>query len=186
MEQITKAYVRTVLPRRDPRGHKGTFGKVTVVGGAVGYTGAPVYAGEAAARCGSGLVYAAVPREVYPIVAARCETTMAYPIPEEHPALVERLLPMDACAIGPGLGRSMETDSRTRALMRELPMPIVLDADGINAVAGHIDSLRERRATTIVTPHEGEFLRLGGDLGLYLQDQLCQLFFWDNDPSSDP
>ena len=166
MEKITAGYVREHLPPRDPMGHKGTFGRVAVLGGAVGYTGAPVYAGEAAARCGSGLVYAAVPREVYPIIASRCETTMAFPVPEDYPALLERLLSMDACAIGPGLGRGPETDARTRKLLCDLPLPVVLDADGINAAAEHIDSLREREAPTIVTPHEGEFLRLGGDLSL--------------------
>ena len=71
METITAALCRTLLPRRSRDGHKGTFGKVAVVGGAVGYTGAPVYAGEAAARTGSGLVFVGVPEAVYPIVADR-------------------------------------------------------------------------------------------------------------------
>ena len=80
MESITAETVRRLLPRRRQDGHKGTFGKVCVFGGAVGYTGAPVYAAEAAVRCGSGLVFAAVPEEVYPIVAARCENAMAFPL----------------------------------------------------------------------------------------------------------
>ena len=83
MEEITAGLCRALLPRRDPEGHKGTFGKVAVVGGAVGYTGAPVYAGEAAVRTGSGLVLVGVPGEVYPIVAARCDAAMAYPLPED-------------------------------------------------------------------------------------------------------
>ena len=179
MEKITAEYVKAHLPGRDPGGHKGTFGKVTVLGGAVGYTGAPVYAGEAASRCGSGLVYAAVLQSVYPIVAARCETAMACPVPEDYPAVLEKLLPMDSCAIGPGLGRDTETDERTRKLLVDLPMPVVLDADGINAVAGHIDSLRERKAPTIITPHEGEFLRLGGDVSLGRKEAACR-FARDN------
>ena len=77
MEEITTALCRALLPRRSRDGHKGTFGKVAVIGGAVGYTGAPVYAGEAAVRTGSGLVFVGVPGEVYPIVAARCGASMA-------------------------------------------------------------------------------------------------------------
>ena len=153
-----------LLPPRDPMGHKGTFGKVYVLGGAVGYTGAPVYAGEAAARTGSGLVFVGVPEEVYPIVAARCAVSMVHPVPREYGALLERISVCDVAVIGPGLGRAPETEERVCCLLRDLTIPVVLDADGINAVAEHIDVLRDRRAPTILTPHEGEFLRLGGDL----------------------
>ena len=104
METITAALCRTLLPRRSRDGHKGTFGKVAVVGGAVGYTGAPVYAGEAAARTGSGLVFAGVPEEVYPIVAARCGASMAYPLPRDYAAAREKLEGCDAVLLGPGLG----------------------------------------------------------------------------------
>ena len=90
MDQITETMVRGLLPRRREDGHKGTFGKVYVLGGAVGYTGAPVYAGEAAVRTGSGLVFVGVPEEVYPIVAARCGVSMAHPVPQRHEELLER------------------------------------------------------------------------------------------------
>ena len=160
MDRITAELARKLLPPRDSAGHKGTFGKVYVLGGAVGYTGAPVYAGEAAARCGSGLVFVGVPKEVYPIVAARCDVAMAHPAAEEYEEMLERISACDAAAIGPGLGRSR--DGAVRRLLRDLQIPVVLDADGINAVAGHIDVLSRRQAPTVVTPHEGEFARLGG------------------------
>ena len=168
MEEITAKLVRELLPRRDPDGHKGTFGKVRIWGGAVGYTGAPVYAAEAACRAGSGLVFVAVPGEVYPIAAARCETAMASPASEGYEELKSWLSRCDAALIGPGLGRAPDTERKVRALLEDLTVPVVLDADGINAVGTHIDSLasRQGRFPTVVTPHEEEFRRLGGDLSL--------------------
>lgn len=163
MEQITRELVRALLPRRAPDGHKGTFGKVYVCGGCVGYTGAPVYAGEAAARTGSGLVFVGVPEEVYPIVAARCAVSMVHPWPRAYPEALERVRGCDGALIGPGLGRAAETEQLILALLRDLPGPVVLDADGINAAAAHMDVLEDRRdqgRVTVLTPHEGEFARL--------------------------
>ena len=167
MEQITASLVRRLLPRRRPDGHKGDFGRVYVYGGCVGYTGAPVYAGEAAVRCGSGLVFVGVPDEVYPIVAARCALSMAHPVPAEYGSLLERAAACDAVLIGPGLGRAAETEQAVCRLLADLPCPVVLDADGINAVSAHIDVLGgqlRKLGGTVLTPHEGEFLRLGGSL----------------------
>ena len=166
METITADMVRRLLPERNPDGHKGTFGKVYIYGGAVGYTGAPVYAAEAAARCGSGLVFAGVPAEVYPIVAARCETAMAHPIPDDYSSLLARMQVCDAVCIGPGLGRAAAVERTVLSLLRDLNCPVVLDADGINAAAEHIDVLSQRHGVTVLTPHEGEFRRLGGALSL--------------------
>lgn len=164
LEIITAELVRDLLPPRRPEGHKGDFGRIYVVAGAVGYTGAPVYAAEAAARTGSGLVFVGVPGEVYPIVAARCATAMAQPLPEDREELLARMSRCDAAVIGPGLGRSPQAQALTLFLLEQLPIPVILDADGINAAAAHIDVLRRRRWPTAATPHEGEFLRLGGDL----------------------
>ena len=163
MEWITRDAVRKLLPRRDPGGHKGTFGSVYIYGGCVGYTGAPVYAGEAAARTGSGLVFVGVPEAVYPIVAARCAVAMVHPAAEEYEGLLERVRRCDAALIGPGLGRA--ADETVLALLRDLPGPVILDADGINAAAAHMDSLEGRRnqgRVTVLTPHEGEFARMTG------------------------
>ena len=164
MEEITAALCRTLLPRRRSDGHKGTFGRVAVVGGAVGYTGAPVYAGEAAVRTGSGLVFVGVPAEVYPIAAARCGASMAYPLPSEYGAVKEKLEGCDAVLLGPGLGAAPAARELALRLLGDLRCPVVLDADGINAAAEHIDVLRGRRFPTVVTPHAVEFARLGGDL----------------------
>ena len=162
MELITQTLVRSLLPKRDPNGHKGTFGKVYAYGGCAGLTGAPVYAGEAAARTGSGLVFVGVPKDVYPIIAARCAVSMAHPLPDSYPALLERIQSCDAALIGPGAGRAAETEETILSLLRDLPGPVVLDADGINAAAAHMNVLegrRDQRRVTALTPHEGEFAR---------------------------
>ena len=164
MRDIDGALVRELLPRRQADGHKGTFGRVYVLGGAVGYTGAPVFAGEAAVRTGAGLVFVGVPGEIYPIVASRCACAMARPLPERYAALLEEMSACDVSVMGPGLGRAPGTAETVLSLLRDLPVPVVLDADGINVAAGHIDLLTGRRGPTVLTPHQGEFLRLGGDL----------------------
>lgn len=166
METVTARLARRLLPTRRADGHKGTFGRIYVVAGDVGYTGAPVYAAEAAARTGSGLVFVGVPQAVYPIVAARCATAMAQPLPEDREVLLKRLKGCDAVVLGPGLGRSQAAEELVLFLLEKLECPVVLDADGINAAAAHIDVLRGRRCPMVVTPHEGEFLPLGGDLSL--------------------
>ena len=176
MEEITRELVRSLLPPRDPGGHKGTFGRVYVYGGSVGYTGAPVYAGEAAVRTGSGLVYVGVPGEVYPIVAARCDAAMAHPVPPDPAALRERMAGCGAVLLGPGLGRASETERAVLALLRDLEQPVVLDADGINAVSAHIDELDNRRGVTVLTPHEGEFARLNGSFPGDRREQVAEAF----------
>lgn len=176
MEEITRELVRSLLPPRDPGGHKGTFGRVYVYGGSVGYTGAPVYAGEAAVRTGSGLVYVGVPGEVYPIVAARCDAAMAHPVPADPAALRGRMAGCGAVLLGPGLGRASETERAVLALLRDLEQPVVLDADGINAVSAHIDELDNRQGVTVLTPHEGEFARLNGSFPGDRREQVAEAF----------
>ena len=171
--KIDGQYAKKLLPPRKADGHKGDFGKVLVIGGSVGYTGAPVFAANAAVRGGCGLVFLAVPRCVYPIVAARCDSAMPFPLPsdEEHRVfdalepILERAAVCGCVALGCGLGRSAASDELVRELLARLKCPVVLDADGINALAGHIDVLDARRdRVTILTPHEGEFVRVGGAL----------------------
>ena len=171
METITGAFVRRSLPRRDPEGHKGTFGKVLCVCGSVGYTGAPIFAGRGAVRTGSGLVFLAVPESVWPVAAVKSDEAMPFPVPEAEGRLSllaeesirRRAEGCDAVLIGCGLGRGWQTDALVRNLLT-IEKPLVLDADGLNALSGREELLQKRAAPTILTPHEGEFLRLGGDL----------------------
>lgn len=150
------------LPRRPRQAHKGDFGRVFVLGGSVGYTGAPVFAANAAVRTGSGLVFLGVPRDVWAVTAMRCAEAMPHPLDTEPRQVLERMARCDAALIGPGLGRSGDTDGLVRFLTERLELPLVLDADGLNALAGHTELLKRRTAPTVLTPHEGEFARLTG------------------------
>ena len=156
--------VRTpsVLPRRPAVAHKGDFGKIFILAGSEGYTGAPVLAARAALRTGAGLVYLGVPRDIYPIIAVKCDEAMPFPLPEDYSAILEKARSCDAAVIGPGLGRAPGTEQLVLSLLAGLDIPVVLDADGINALAGHIDILDKRSGPTVLTPHEGEFARLTG------------------------
>ena len=148
------------LPRRKPNSHKGDYGRLLIVGGSEGYTGAPVLAASAALRSGAGLVFVAVPRNIYPIVAGRCSAAMPFPLPDSADALLDRVKGCSAALIGPGLGR--DHDNLVRVLLQVLDCPVVLDADGLNAAVGHLDWIRSRTAPTVLTPHDGEFARLTG------------------------
>lgn len=167
--------IRQLLPVRPRFSHKGDFGRVLLVCGSVGFTGAAALAARAALRTGAGLITVATPRQVWPIVAAKMDEPMVMPMAEDKagrlslqavPALAQLLAKADACLIGPGLGRSEELDALVAALVGEARCPVVLDADGINAMAGHIDRLREAACPLILTPHDGEFLRLSPSAAL--------------------
>ena len=167
MIQVDRGFVRAALPRRDPESHKGTFGKVHILAGSVGFTGAPALASAAAVRTGSGLVFLWTPEEVWPVLAVKCGSAMPSPIPP-FSVLLEKMDSGQAALIGPGLGRSRAGDVRTLRLIEKLKCPLVLDADGINAAAEHLDVFSSRKdRLTVLTPHDGEFLRLtrGKEIG---------------------
>ena len=162
------------LPRRARDAHKGDFGRVYILGGSVGYTGAPVLAARAALRCGAGLVTVGVPAPAWPVAAAKLDSAMPHPLPagkegmlsvEATEIALNQIAACGVCLIGPGLGRGNGVASVVRHVLRETHVPVVLDADGINALEGHIDVLDGRRGLfTILTPHDGEFARLTGAL----------------------
>lgn len=157
---VTNEMVR--LPRRERDSHKGDYGKLLIVAGSEGYTGAPVFAAQGALRSGAGLVYLGVPRDVYPIVAARCSSAMPFPLPDNPGQLVERARSCDVVLAGPGLGRSSRAQQLVFRLIEEVEGPLVLDADGLNALEGQTQRLRTRTGLTVLTPHDGEFARLAG------------------------
>ncbi|MBE7005284.1 MAG: NAD(P)H-hydrate dehydratase [Ruminococcaceae bacterium] len=168
-ETIDRAYVRAALPKRRENGHKGDFGKLLVVGGAVGYTGAPYLAAAAAVRSGCGLVFLGVPACIWAVEAAKCVSAMPFPLPDDGARLAEaafdpimdRLCGCDVLALGPGLGRGEGVRALVDRLVREAEQPVVLDADGLNALSlSTLDERKER--TTILTPHDGELARLLG------------------------
>lgn len=170
-KRTSPALVRCHCPVRNPNSHKGDFGRVVIVAGGEGYTGAPVLAARGTIRAGAGLIFTGVPRCVYPIVASKLDAPMVFPLPDKEghispaalPALLEKLERADACLVGPGLGSSKEAAELVRELVSVCRCPLILDADGINAVAGHIDQLRGAACPIVLTPHEGEFRRLTQD-----------------------
>ena len=161
-----------LLPVRRRESHKGDYGRVLLLCGSEGLTGAARLAAKAALRTGSGLVYLGVPEKIYPIIAAGAGSEIVFPLPCDEagrlcmaalPAITARLPEMDAVLLGPGLGRSEELTRLVQAVLSVCRVPLVLDADGINAAAPHIDVLRGCACPVVLTPHDGEFLRLGGD-----------------------
>ena len=168
-----KKLIGELCPIRRRESHKGDYGKVLLLCGSEGLTGAARLAAKAALRMGSGLVYLGVPEKIYPIIAAGAGSEIVFPLPCDDagrlcmaslPVIGQRLAGMDAVLLGPGLGRSEALTQLVQAILGLCRVPLVLDADGINAVAGHIDSLRGCACPVILTPHDGEFTRMGGDL----------------------
>ena len=151
--------------------HKGTYGHVLVVAGSIGKTGAAALAARAAMRTGAGLVTAATPVSQQPILAALILEAMTAPLPETDArtiamkavdAISELAAKRDAVAIGPGLGRDSETDDAVRRLAKSVAKPMVIDADGLTALAGYLDVLAQAPAPRCLTPHPGEMARLLG------------------------
>ncbi len=159
-------------PPRLPGAHKGDFGYLLVVGGSVGKSGAAALAGSAALRAGAGLVTVATAREALPFVAAQRAELMTEPLPSTAEGALARSAlaralelagERDAVALGPGLGQAGETQAFISEFARRCPKPIVVDADGLNALAvAGAELLRERSAATVLTPHPGEMARLSG------------------------
>lgn len=171
-EHMSQQLLHTLLPMRKSDTHKGNYGKVLLLCGSEGLTGAARLAAKAALRAGSGLVYLGVPEKVYPIVASGAGSEIVFPLPCDEagrlcmasfPAICDRLQGMDAVLFGPGLGRSTEMTELTEKLISVCKVPLVLDADGINALEGHIDILRGAACPIVLTPHDGEYRRLGGN-----------------------
>ncbi len=173
MKILDHEMVLSMLPDRDPWAHKGDFGKVLLLCGSRGYTGAAALAAMGALRSGAGLVYLGVPESIYEIEAVKLTEPVVMPFPDKDgrfsmdavPQVRELLSRMDAVLIGPGLGQSEGTLAVLREVLEQFPGPVVVDADGINLLAVHKDMVRGRTGATILTPHDGEFLRLAGELG---------------------
>ena len=173
IQELNRQSVLSILPERDPFGHKGNFGKVLLLCGSRGFTGAAYLAAMGALRSGAGLVYLGVPESIYAIEAVKLNEPVVFPLPDKEgklsaeaiPQILNRLPAMDAILIGCGLGISEGTLAVVKAVLENVACPVVLDADGINVLSGHMDILRGRQYPTILTPHDGEFRRVGGSVG---------------------
>ncbi len=166
---VEAAVFRRLLAPRSPGAHKGDFGHVLVIGGALGKTGAAAMAGMAALRAGAGLVTVASAESVIPTIAAHAPEIMTEPLPEteagsialrafDYGRLAAVLSGKTVVALGPGVGTHPDTAEVVRRLAAELTVPLVVDADGLNALVG----TNVRGGALVLTPHPGEMGRLTG------------------------
>ncbi len=171
---IEPAEFRALPLARDPAANKGTYGHALVVAGSLGKSGAAVLSARGALRSGAGLVTVATPQDVLPIVAAGMPELMTAPLAAteagtpslrnlDYDKFAEILRGKSVLAIGPGLSMQQETQQFIRLVVGQTELPIILDADGLNAYAGLADTLNERKSAALVlTPHPGEMARLLG------------------------
>ena len=157
------------LPPRGRAGHKGSFGHVLVIAGSTGKTGAGVLCARAALRAGAGLATLAHPVGLEAELAALPVEVMSTPVAATadgrfaragEKAIEELVASRDVVALGPGLDQDPETVDLVRRLVAGIDLPLVIDADGLNALVDHLDRLHDRRAATVLTPHPGEAARL--------------------------
>lgn len=172
-ELLTATWCASQLPRRNPEAHKGDFGHVFIAGGAEGMTGAVTMAGLAALRSGAGLVTLGVPRSLHPLLEAKTLEVMTRPLPETEGSSLSReaaapLLDLanerSVLALGPGMSRHPAGKELLRAVLPEVKVPVVIDADGLNLLAELLaaepEFLKKVKAPLILTPHPGEMARL--------------------------
>jgi len=163
--------IRRRLPIRRPNGHKGTFGRILVVAGSIGMTGAAILSCRAALRAGAGLVHLVVPASLDPILETALPEVITIPLPDkdghlgniEYARLQEAMERADVLVVGPGLSRAPATLDGVRAIVERFPGPIVVDADGLYALDGDEDVLARLAGRAILTPHPGELGALIGE-----------------------
>ncbi|MDP3786888.1 MAG: NAD(P)H-hydrate dehydratase [Candidatus Omnitrophota bacterium] len=161
--------IKKLLPKRKLDAHKGDYGHVFVIAGSVGMTGAATLTSMGALLSGSGLVTLGIPKSLNPILEVKLTEVMTKPLPEtDDQTLSEgafsKILKFaekaNCVAIGPGLSRNFSTEKLVKELVVSLDKPMVLDADGINALEGEASILNSAKAPIVITPHPGEMARL--------------------------
>ena len=169
LELVEKSDIRPVFKKRARDSHKGTYGHLLCVGGSWGKTGAIALAGRAALKLGAGLVTVATAESCLPLVARSMMELMTEPLPETpnrtiSAAAVSRVLELlrgkDGLLLGPGLSTDPSSVEFVRKLLPQVKVPVLIDADGLNALAGNLDLLRSAGTDIVLTPHPGEFGRL--------------------------
>jgi hydroxyethylthiazole kinase-like uncharacterized protein yjeF len=168
---ISGSAVQEILGLRPADSHKGRTGHLLVVAGSTGKTGAAAMTAESALRAGAGLVTLAVPESLNPILESLVIEAMTIPLPDQNTGLVleeafgklvQAAAGKQALALGPGLGTASPTRNLVSRIVREIDLPMVIDADGLNLLAGHQSCLKTRKEATVLTPHPGEMARLTG------------------------
>jgi NAD(P)H-hydrate epimerase len=171
-EFLSEKSVAPLIKRREREAHKGTFGHCLILAGSTGKTGAAALAANSCVRSGAGLVTLAVPEKLNPVLELKTTEAMTLPLPDDsHGHLsklafktIEKQLPgKNAVAVGPGIGMHADTVNLVQTLTESVKQPMVIDADGLNAVAEDLSVLQRKASSCLViTPHPGEMARLHG------------------------
>lgn len=171
MTDLTLNYLREHFPRRPDDAHKGTMGTLCSITGSYGFSGSAVLSARAALRSGVGLLYQILPQKIYPVFATSVYESVCVPVqgstlgtvsPSDLDSIVNTVSRATAVLIGCGMGNTSATAEVLRAVVCGSNVPVIIDADGINALSAHKDILNDTHAPLILTPHVKEFSRLSG------------------------
>ena len=166
---IDKSLVNSGIVKRTQESNKGTYGSLLTICGSYSMAGASILAGKGALRCGIGLLKMAVPKSIYPIVASAIYESVYYPVSEnesgthnkyETPFLLEKSKESNAVLIGCGMQNNRDTYVIVNSFLEKCTVPIVLDADALNAICSNLDALKLAKVPVVITPHPKEMARL--------------------------
>ncbi len=169
LETITVDMVKQMIPKRQRNSHKGVYGKASIIAGSFGMTGAAILCGKSALRSGVGLLKLIIPESLHTIITTSVPEAVTVPLAETRKGVfginqVEKLVhtcdAADVIAIGPGCGQNAEMNEILRHLITLVDRPVIIDADGLNTLARHVDVLRNKINDVVLTPHPGEMSRL--------------------------
>ncbi len=171
VDLLTPARILDLLSAREKSAHKGSLGRVLILAGSPGMTGAAVMAAESALRGGAGLAYLAVPHSLEPVVSAQLVEVITLSLEEAQPGIlglaaaetiVDRAGACEALAVGPGLDAGSDTTAVLEKVIVSSPVPLVIDAGALEALKGRMDLLKQAKNQVVITPHPGEMARLSG------------------------
>ncbi|MCD7796519.1 MAG: NAD(P)H-hydrate dehydratase [Clostridiales bacterium] len=190
---LTQPQIKKLFTARDKNSNKGTFGHQLNICGSYSMPGAAVICAKAGLRSGAGLVKCAFPKSIYPVLTSHMSQPLFKPLCENEDKTIsvgaindifDELKWASSVVIGCGLGNNDDTQVITDQVIKTSEVPIILDADGINAVAPFIDIIKDKKAPIVITPHPGEMARLIGESADYVQEnrlQVAKAFAQEND-----
>lgn len=158
-----------LIAKRNHNSHKGTYGRVAIIAGSRGMTGAPFLSSQGALRTGSGLVYTIIPESLETVMSIKLTEAIIRPIKDKDTGhflkdsiepIIKEVKEMDCIALGPGIGVDKDRIQLVSEIIRDTKVPMVVDADGINCIAENIEILNQGKGPIIITPHPGEMARL--------------------------
>ena len=169
VDLLTAEQVANLLPARPYLSHKGSLGSLTIIAGSPGMSGAAALAGESALKSGAGLVYLAAPQGLCAVIDAKLAEVITIALPESEPGVIsssavgpilEKLNSCQALAVGPGLKPGSETAALLEILIKNIQVPLILDAGALDGLKGRLELFKEAKFPPVLTPHPGEMARL--------------------------